>query len=94
MTKVFIDGSAGTTGLRINERLEKRDDLELMRIDPEKRKDPEEIKKYINESDVTFLCLPDDAAREAVGFVENPDTIIFDTSTAHRTEEGWAYGFP
>lgn len=94
MTKVFIDGSAGTTGLRINERLEKRDDLELMRIDPEKRKDPEEIKKYINESDVTFLCLPDDAAREAVGFVEDPDTIVFDTSTAHRTEEGWAYGFP
>ena len=94
MKKVFIDGSAGTTGLRINERFAGRDDIEIMEIDPEKRKDPAEIKKYINESDITFLCLPDDAAREAVTLVENENTVILDTSTAHRTEPGWAYGFP
>ncbi len=94
MKKVFIDGSAGTTGLRINERFESRDDIELMHIDETKRKDPEEIKKYINESDITFLCLPDDAAREAVGYVENENTVIIDTSTAHRTDPDWAYGFP
>ena len=69
--KVFIDGSAGTTGLRINERFESRDDIELMHIDEAKRKDPEEIKKYINESDITFLCLPDDAAREAGGLKDH-----------------------
>lgn len=92
--KVFIDGSSGTTGLRINERFQGRDDIEIMQISEDKRKDPAEIKKFINESDITFLCLPDDAAREAVTFVENPDTVILDTSTAHRTEAGWAYGFP
>ncbi|MCR5129446.1 MAG: N-acetyl-gamma-glutamyl-phosphate reductase [Lachnospiraceae bacterium] len=94
MKKVFIDGSEGTTGLRIFERFQVRDDIELLKIDSEKRKDPEEIKKFINASDITFLCLPDAAAREAVALCDNPDTVILDTSTAHRTEAGWAYGFP
>lgn len=92
--KVFIDGSEGTTGLRIFERFEGRDDIEIMKIPSELRKDPEEIKKYINASDITFLCLPDAAAKEAVTYVENDNTVIIDTSTAHRTEPGWAYGFP
>ena len=92
--KVFIDGSEGTTGLRIFERFESRDDIELLKIPSELRKDPVEVKKYINESDITFLCLPDAAAREAVAMVENENTIILDTSTAHRTEAGWAYGYP
>lgn len=94
MKKVFIDGSEGTTGLRIFERFQVRDDIELLKIDSDKRKDPEEIKKFINASDITFLCLPDAAAREAVALCDNPDTVILDTSTAHRTEAGWAYGFP
>ncbi len=94
MKKVFIDGSEGTTGLRIDERLSGRDDIELLKIDSDKRKDPDEIKKFINESDITFLCLPDDAAREAVSYVENDNTVIIDASTAHRTLPGWAYGFP
>ncbi len=94
MKKVFIDGSEGTTGLRIFERFEGRDDIELLKISSELRKDPEEIKKYINASDITFLCLPDAAAREAAAMVENDNTILIDTSTAHRTEEGWAYGYP
>ncbi len=93
-TKVFIDGSEGTTGLRIFERFQVRDDIELLKIDSDKRKDPEEIRKFINASDITFLCLPDAAAIEAVGLCDNPDTVILDTSTAHRTAEGWAYGFP
>lgn len=93
-TKVFIDGSEGTTGLRIDERFQGRDDVELIRIDPEKRKDPTERAKMINASDITFLCLPDVAARESVSLVENENVCIIDTSTAHRTEEGWAYGFP
>ncbi len=94
MKKVFIDGSEGTTGLRIFERFEGRNDIEILKIPSELRKDPEEIRKYINASDITFLCLPDAAAREAVAMVENENTIIIDTSTAHRTEEGWAYGYP
>ncbi len=94
MKKVFIDGSEGTTGLRIFERFEGRDDIEILKIPSELRKDPDEIKKYINASDITFLCLPDAAAREAVAMVENENTIIIDTSTAHRTQEGWAYGYP
>lgn len=94
MKKVFIDGSEGTTGLRIFERFEGRDDIEILKIPSELRKDPDEVKKYINASDITFLCLPDAAAREAVTMVENENTIIIDTSTAHRTEEGWAYGYP
>ena len=94
MKKVFIDGSEGTTGLRIFERFEGRTDIEILKIPSELRKDPDEIRKYINASDVTFLCLPDVAAREAVAMVENENTVIIDTSTAHRTEEGWAYGYP
>ena len=94
MTKVFIDGSEGTTGLRIFERFEKRDDIELLKIDSDLRKDPGEIKKFINASDITFLCLPDQAAIEAVELCDNPDTVIIDTSTAHRTNPDWAYGFP
>ncbi len=93
-TKIFIDGSEGTTGLRIYERFQGRDDIELLKIDPELRKDPEERKKMINASDITFLCLPDVAAKESVSLVENDNVVIIDTSTAHRTEEGWAYGFP
>ena len=94
--KVFVDGSEGTTGLRIFERFQGRDDVELIKIDPELRKDPEERKRLINSSDITFLCLPDVAARESAGLVDpdNDHTVIIDTSTAHRTEEGWAYGFP
>ncbi|WP_312493698.1 N-acetyl-gamma-glutamyl-phosphate reductase [Anaerosporobacter sp.] len=93
-TKIFIDGSEGTTGLRINERFMNRDDIELITIDPDLRKDLSERRKKINESDITFLCLPDVAAREAVQLVENDHVRIIDSSTAHRTESGWAYGFP
>ena len=93
-TKIFIDGSEGTTGLRIHERFAGRDDIELLPIASELRKDVAERKRLINESDITFLCLPDDAARESVSLVENENVKIIDTSTAHRTEEGWAYGFP
>lgn len=96
MIKVFIDGHAGTTGLRIHERLAERDDIELLQIEESKRKDTAEIRKFINESDVTFLCLPDDAAREAVALLDkdNKKTKIIDASTAHRTLAEWAYGFP
>lgn len=93
-TKIFIDGSEGTTGLRIHERFEGRDDIELLSIASELRKDTVERKRLINESDITFLCLPDAAAREAVSLIENEKVRIIDTSTAHRTEKGWAYGFP
>lgn len=95
-TKVYIDGSEGTTGLRINERFENRDDIEVLHINPDLRKDPEERKKFINASDITFLCLPDAAAIEAVSLIapDNDHTVIIDASTAHRTEEGWAYGLP
>ena len=92
--KVFIDGSEGTTGLRIFERIGVRDDVELLTIDPALRKDTDERRRLINASDVTFLCLPDAAAREAVALVDNDRTRIIDASTAHRTAEGWAYGFP
>ncbi len=96
MIKVFIDGQAGTTGLRIRSRLEKRDDIELLVIDEDKRKNNDEIKKFINESDITFLCLPDSAAVEAVSLLDkrNKTTKIIDASTAHRTNPDWAYGFP
>jgi len=96
MTKVFIDGGEGTTGLRILERFENRDDVELIKIDPDLRKDPAERKRLINLSDITFLCLPDAAAIEAVGLIDedNTHTVIIDASTAHRTDPGWAYGFP
>ncbi len=94
MKKIFIDGSEGTTGLRIHERFQNREDIELFKISSELRKDLNERKRLINESDITFLCLPDGAARESVSLVENENVIVIDTSTAHRTEEGWAYGFP
>lgn len=92
--KIFIDGSGGTTGLRIHERFAEREDVELLPISSELRKDKEERKRLINSSDITFLCLPDAAAEESVSLVENDHVRIIDTSTAHRTMEGWAYGFP
>lgn len=93
-TKVFIDGKEGTTGLQIFDRFEGRDDLEILTISEEKRKDINERKRLINESDITFLCLPDAAAIEAVSLCENPNTRIIDASTAHRTNPAWDYGFP
>lgn len=93
-TKIFIDGSEGTTGLRIHERFAGREDIEILPIRAEFRKDTAERKRLLNEADVAFLCLPDAAARESVGLVENEKVVVIDTSTAHRTEEGWAYGFP
>lgn len=94
MKKVFIDGSAGTTGLRIFDRLSQRDDIELLVLPEEVRKDPQARKQALNESDIVFLCLPDNAAKDAVAMTENSNTVIIDTSTAHRTDSGWAYGFP
>ncbi|MBR1974765.1 MAG: N-acetyl-gamma-glutamyl-phosphate reductase [Clostridia bacterium] len=94
MKKVFIDGSAGTTGLRIYERLSARKDVEILSLPEEKRKDVAARKEMINSVDVVFLCLPDEAARESVSLVENPNTVIIDASTAHRTLPDWAYGFP
>lgn len=93
MTNVFIDGSVGTTGLRIRSRLEARTDLNLITLPEELRKDPKARKEAINDSDLSFLCLPDAAAMEAASFVENPRTVIIDTSTAHRTHPQWTYGF-
>jgi len=92
--KIYIDGQEGTTGLEINQRLQKRDDVEVLRIAPEKRKDIDERKKYLNQADIVFLCLPDDAAREAVTLIENPATRVIDASTAHRVANGWVYGIP
>jgi N-acetyl-gamma-glutamyl-phosphate reductase len=92
--KIFIDGRAGTTGLRIYERLEAREDIELIILSDDERKDPIARKRALNEADVAFLCLPDDAARESVSLIENDNTVVIDTSTAHRTLEGWCYGFP
>lgn len=94
MKKVFIDGSAGTTGLRIRERLAARDDLEVVVLSEELRKDTMARKIALNSCDVAFLCLPDAAAIEAVSLVESPETVIIDTSTAHRVADGWEYGFP
>ncbi len=94
MKKVFIDGKAGTTGLRIYERLESRADIEILTLSEEKRKDTACRKEMLNQADVAFLCLPDDAAREAVGLIENPNTVVIDTSTAHRTDPDWVYGMP
>ena len=94
MKKIFIDGSVGTTGLRIVDRLESRDDIELIRLPEDKRKDPEAKKEVLNACDIAFLCLPDAAAIESVSMIENPNTVVIDTSTAHRTDEGWCYGFP
>lgn len=94
MKKVFIDGSAGTTGLRIAERLAGRADIQLLSLPEEKRKDTAARKEILNRADIAFLCLPDDAAREAVSLIDNPDTVVIDASTAHRTLPDWAYGFP
>ena len=93
-TTVFVDGSEGTTGLRINEYLVRRDDVELLRIDPDKRKDPVERARLLNAADVAFLCLPDGGSREAVALTTNPKTCIIDASSAHRTLPDWAYGLP
>ena len=93
MTKVFIDGSAGTTGLRIYERLSSRKDLELLILPDELRKNNDARRQMLNLADIAFLCLPDKAAMEAVSLIENDHTAVIDTSTAHRTNENWAYGF-
>ncbi|MDE6455929.1 MAG: N-acetyl-gamma-glutamyl-phosphate reductase [Dysosmobacter sp.] len=92
--KVFIDGREGTTGLQIYDRLAEREDIELLQIAGDKRKDAAERRKLLNEADLVFLCLPDAAAVEAVSLIENGNTRVIDCSTAHRTAEGWAYGFP
>lgn len=92
--KVFIDGKAGTTGLKIYERLGSRDDIEILLIDEDKRKDVNKRARLINSADIVFLCLPDDAAREAAALCTNPDVRIIDASTAHRTSPDWDYGFP
>ena len=92
--KIFIDGREGTTGLQIHDRLCSRDDIELLTIDDSLRKDTTQRKKSINEADLIFLCLPDDAARESVSLIENNKTRVIDASTAHRTDPGWIYGFP
>lgn len=92
--KVYIDGQEGTTGLEIHQRLAGRDDIQLLSIELDKRKDLTERKRLINEADLVFLCLPDAAAVEAVGLIENSHTRVIDASTAHRTAPGWVYGFP
>ncbi len=92
--KIFIDGKAGTTGLRIEERLSGRDDVEIISLPEELRKDPEARREILNRADIVFLCLPDAAAIEAVSMIENPDVIVIDASTAHRTNPDWAYGLP
>ena len=94
MIRVFIDGSAGTTGLRIFERLGTRNDIDIIRLPEEVRKDKKARQDALNSADIAFLCLPDAAAIEAVSLIENPDTAVIDTSTAHRTDDGWVYGFP
>ena len=92
--KIYIDGKEGTTGLQIVDRLAGRDDIELLQISDDKRKDLTERRKFLNGADLVFLCLPDEAAREAVSLVTNENTRIIDCSTAHRTAESWTYGFP
>lgn len=94
LPRVYIDGQAGTTGLQIMERLSTRGDIELVKIDEDRRHDNAERARLMNSADLVFLCLPDAAAVEAVGLVENPDTRIIDASTAHRTNPDWVYGFP
>ena len=92
--KVYIDGKEGTTGLQIYDRLAAREDIDLLLISEDKRKDPAERKKFLNAADLVFLCLPDQAAEEAVGLIDSPSTRVIDASTAHRTAPGWVYGFP
>ncbi len=94
MTKIFIDGSVGTTGLRIVQRLSERRDISLITVDESRRRDADYRRECIAESDITFLCLPDDASRESVALAEGTDTKIIDASTAHRTNPAWCYGFP
>ena len=93
-TKVFVDGQEGTTGLQIHERLQERTDIEVLTIDPDRRKDPAARAELLNACEVAFLCLPDDASREAVGLTTNPNTRLIDASTAHRTDPTWTYGLP
>lgn len=92
--KVFVDGQEGTTGLRINEYLANRSDIEVLRIAPERRKDTDERARLLNAADVAFLCLPDAAAKEAASLVNNPNTCVIDASTAHRTASDWVFGLP
>lgn len=94
MKKVFIDGAAGTTGLRLNERLAERDDIELIKLPESLRKDISAREEALNSCDIAFLCLPDAAAVEAVSLIKNPNTAVIDTSTAHRCDDNWMYGFP
>ena len=93
-TKVYIDGQSGTTGLQIFDRIGAREDLELMKIAEDKRHDLGERKKFLNEADIVFLCLPDQAAKESVSLIENENVKVIDASTAHRTNDDWTYGFP
>lgn len=92
--RIFVDGQEGTTGLRIHEVLAQRADVEVLQIDPERRKDPAERARLLNAADVAFLCLPDAAAKESAALVTNPNTCIIDASTAHRTDPAWLYGLP
>ena len=94
MVKVFVDGQEGTTGLQINDYLEKREDLEILKIEQEERKNPERRSYFLNSADIVFLCLPDAASWEAVSLVSNPTTRIIDASTAYRTDDQWTYGMP
>jgi len=94
VAKVFVDGQEGTTGLRIHEVLAARTDVEVLRIDPDKRKDSAERARLLNAADVAFLCLPDAAAKESAALVSNPSTCVIDASTAHRTDPGWVFGLP
>ena len=94
MTRIFIDGSAGTTGLRIRQRLSERRDAELIVLPEDRRKDENARRDALNRADVAFLCLPDAAAEDAIAMIENDHTAVIDTSTAHRTAPGWVYGFP